>query len=366
MPQRPAYPIEMLVGAVRKQCAGRLPQELVGPYEGVSVRSIGALSHAKPDEVAFLANPKYIHEVKDCQAGVIVLRQEDKEAIYGDETPRAMVITPNPYAWFAYALQVVEAMQMTFASGVHPKASVAVTAKVDPTARVDAGAVIEDHAVIGARAWIGSNSVVGVGSVIGEDTHLHPNVTVDHHCSIGARCILQPGCVIGGDGFGFAPFEGEWVKIPQIGSVRIEDDVEIGANTAIDRGALDDTVIGKGSKIDNLIQIAHNCRLGEHCVMAGAASIAGSTTLGDHVTVGGAANINGHITIPSGTTVGPATTLTAYPDDGTKLMMGFFPAMPGRTFERSAVLIKQLPEMRKRLRALEAALDKLEKTSQEG
>ena len=115
MTQRPAYPIEMLVGAVRKQCAGRLPQELVGPYEGVSVRSIGALSHAKSDEVAFLANPKYIHEVKDCQAGVIVLRQEDKEAIYGEETPRAMVITPNPYAWFAYALQVVEAMQMTFA-----------------------------------------------------------------------------------------------------------------------------------------------------------------------------------------------------------------------------------------------------------
>ena len=177
MTQRTAYPIAVLVEAVRQQCAGRLAQELVGPYEGVAVRSIGALSHAKPDEVAFLANPKFIHEVKDCQAGVIVLRKEDKEAIYGDETPRAMVITPNPYAWFAFALQVVEKLQNQFASGIHPHASVAVTAKVDPTARVDAGAVIEDHAVVGARAWIGANSVVGVGSVIGDDTRLHPNVT---------------------------------------------------------------------------------------------------------------------------------------------------------------------------------------------
>ena len=307
----------------------------------------------------FLANPKFIDEVKDCKAGVVVLRKEDKEKIYGEETPRAMVITPNPYAWFAFALQVVEKLQTEFASGIHPHASVAVTAKVDPTARVDAGAVIEDHAVVGAHAWIGANSVVGVGSVIGEYTRLHPNVTVDHHCTVGARCILQPGCVIGGDGFGFAPFEGEWVKIPQIGSVRIEDDVEIGVNTAVDRGALDDTVIGKGSKIDNLIQIAHNCRLGQHCVMAGAASMAGSTTLGDHVTVGGAANINGHIKIPSGATIGPATTVISYPDDA-KLMMGFFPAMENREFERSAVMIKRLPEMRKRLRALEAAVEKLE------
>lgn len=359
--QRTAYPIAVLVEAVRKQCAGRLEQELVGPYETVAVRSIGALSHAKPDEVAFLANPKFIHEVKDCQAGVVVLRKEDKEAIYGEETPRAMVITPNPYAWFAFALQVVEKLQTQFASGIHPHASVAVTAKVDPSARVDAGAVIEDHAVIGPRAWIGANCVVGVGSVVGADTRLHPNVTVDHHCTIGERCILQSGCVIGGDGFGFAPFDGEWLKIPQIGSVRIEDDVEIGANTAVDRGALDDTVIGKGSKVDNLIQIAHNCRLGEHCVMAGAASMAGSTTLGDHVTVGGAANINGHIKIPSGATIGPATTVVSYPDD-TKLMMGFFPAMPNRDFERCAVLVKQLPQMRKRLKALEAALDKLEQS----
>ena len=359
MQQRQAYPISILVEAVREQCAGRLEQQLVGPYEGVAVRSIGALSHAKPDEVAFLANPKFIDEVKDCKAGVVVLRKEDKEKIYGEETPRAMVITPNPYAWFAFALQVVEKLQTEFASGIHPHASVAVTAKVDPTARVDAGAVIEDHAVVGAHAWIGANSVVGVGSVIGEYTRLHPNVTVDHHCTVGARCILQPGCVIGGDGFGFAPFEGEWVKIPQIGSVRIEDDVEIGVNTAVDRGALDDTVIGKGSKIDNLIQIAHNCRLGQHCVMAGAASMAGSTTLGDHVTVGGAANINGHIKIPSGATIGPATTVISYPDDA-KLMMGFFPAMENREFERSAVMIKRLPEMRKRLRALEAAVEKLE------
>ncbi len=365
MQVRQAYPIEMLVAAVTRQSHGRLAQELVGPYQGVAVRSVGSLSHAKPDEVAFLANSKYIDEVKTCQAGVVVLRAADKEKLFGADNPRAMIITPDPYAWFAFALQVVQSMLETFESGIHPQAHVAVTAKVDPTARVDAGAVVEDHAVVGAHAWIGAGSVVGARTVIGESTRLHPNVTIAHDCKVGARCIFQPGCVIGGDGFGFAPFEGTWVKIPQIGGVTIEDDVEIGANTCVDRGALEDTVIGAGSKIDNLIQIAHNCKLGRHCVMAGAASIAGSTTLGDHVIVGGAANINGHIKIPSDTTIGPATTVTAWPKDDTKLMMGFFPAMPNRDYERAAVLVRRLPEIRKQIKALESAVEQL-KTKEEG
>ncbi|HIU84558.1 MAG TPA: UDP-3-O-(3-hydroxymyristoyl)glucosamine N-acyltransferase [Candidatus Aphodousia gallistercoris] len=359
------YPIAMLVEAVRRQSGGRLKAELIGPYEGVCVNNIGTLSHATPDEVAFLANPKFIHEVKDCRAGVIVLREEDKKAIYGDETPRAMVITPNPYAWFAYALQVVVAQQDTFASGVNLRASVAVTAHVDPTARIDAGAIVEDHAVIGKHAWIGANAVVGVGASIGDNTRLHPNVTVNYGCHVGARCILHSGCVIGADGFGFAPFDGEWVKIPQIGAVRIEDDVEIGANTCVDRGALEDTVIGQGTKLDNLIQIGHNTRIGKHCVMAGSVTVAGSVNMGDHVIVGGSSNINGHITIPSDVTVGPATQLMSFPKNQ-KLMMGFFPAMPNRDFERSAVLIMHLPEMRKRLKALESAVSQLqEKTTKE-
>ena len=360
-----SFPIEMLVEAVKAQSAGRLPIELIGPYQGVMVNNIGTLSHAKPNEVAFLANPKFIDEVKNCQAGVIVLRREHKEAIYGEETPRAMVITPDPYAWFAFALQVVVARQQEFASGINPRASVAVTAHVDPTARIDAGAVIEDHAVVGHHAWIGANAVVGVGAQIGDETRLYPNVTVNHGCKVGARCILHSGCVIGADGFGFAPFDGRWVKIPQIGAVRIGDDCEIGANTCVDRGALEDTVIGNGTKLDNLIQIGHNTQVGENCVMAGSVTVAGSVKMGDHIVIGGSSNINGHISIPSDVTVGPATQLMSWPK-GQKLMMGFFPAMPNRDFERSAVLIMHLPEMRKRLKALESAVSQLqEKTKEE-
>lgn len=353
------FPIAMLVEAVKVQSAGRLEAKLVGPYEKVAVNSIGTLSHAKSNEVAFLANPKFRHEVKDCQAGVIVLREEDRLEIFGDSAPRAMVITPDPYAWFAFALQVVEAQMNQFTSEIHPKAIIDESANVDPTARVDAGAVIEAHAKVGAYAWIGAGAVVGRGSEVGEKTRLHPNVTVNAGCRIGRRCVLHSGAVIGADGFGFAPFDGQWIKIPQIGGVTIEDDVEIGANTCVDRGALEDTVIGAGTKLDNLIQIAHNVKMGKHCVMAGCVTVAGSVTIGDHVIFGGRSVINGHITIPSGSTVGPASSIVSWPKDA-KMMMGFYPAMPNRESEKSAVLLKKLPELRRRLIALESKLEKLE------
>ena len=353
-----AFPIELLCQAITAQSQGRLVCELIGPYQGVMVNNVAPLSKAQPHEVAFLANPKFIHEVKDCQAGVIVLRAGDKEKVYGDEAPRAMVIVEDPYAWFAYALQVVEKQTKKFIPGIHPRAIIAETAEVDPTARVDGGAVIEAHAKVGAGAWIGSNAVVGEGAVIGDGTHMFPNSTVNHGCIVGKRCILHSGSVIGADGFGFAPFKGEWVKIPQIGRAVLGDDVEIGGSTCVDRGALEDTVVGRGSKIDNLVQIAHNCKLGECCVMAGASNLAGSAILGDHVIVGGAGNVNGHITIPSGFTVGPATTVISNPKDA-KLLMGFYPAMEKRDFERSAVMIKALPDMRKQIKTLEAEVARL-------
>lgn len=353
------FPIAMLVQAVQVQSGGRLEAKLVGPYENVAVNSIGTLSHAKSHEVAFLANPKFRHEVKDCQAGVIVLRDEDRQEIFGNETPRAMVITPDPYAWFAFALQVVDAQMNQFKSGISPRAHIDETAQVDPSARVDAGAVIEAHAIVGAGAWIGSNAVVGAGSVIGEKTHLHPNATVNHGCKIGKRCILHSGSVIGADGFGFAPFDGQWVKIPQIGGVTIGDDVEVGANTCIDRGALEDTVIGEGTKLDNLIQIAHNVQMGKHCVMAGCVTVAGSVKIGDHVIFGGRSVINGHITIPSDVTVGPSSNIVSWHKDA-KLMMGFFPAMENRESDKCAVLLKKLPELRKRIIALEGKFSQFE------
>lgn len=353
------FPIEQLVQAVEVQSQGRLSAQLIGPYEGVRVNSLGTLSHAQSHEIAFLANPKYRDEVKDCQAGVVILRPSDKQLIFGDEAPRAMVLTEDPYAWFAFALQVVVKMTTRFVPGIHPKAIVDEAAQVADGVRIDAGAVIQAGARIAQGAWIGAGSVVGEGAVIGENTRLHPNVTVNYGCKIGARCILHSGSVIGADGFGFAPFKGEWIKIPQIGAVTIEDDVEIQANTCVDRGALEDTVIGRGTKLDNLIQIAHNVHVGEHCVMAGCASVAGSSTLGNHVIVGGACNINGHIKISDNLTLGPASVIVSDPKD-TPVSMGFFPSMPQRDFERAAVMVRRLPDMRRQLQAMEAKIQLLQ------
>ena len=165
-------------------------------------------------------------------------------------------------------------------------------------------------------------------------------------------------CVIGADGFGFAPFAGEWVKIPQVGGVTIADDVEIGANTTIDRGAIENTVVGKGTKLDNQIQLGHNDRIGEHTVMAACTGVAGSTEIGSHCMVGGAANINGHIRIPDMSEVGPATSITHW-QEGVKQMIGIYPAQDRRKFERTAVLLMRLGDMRKRIQSLEAEIEKL-------
>ena len=164
--------------------------------------------------------------------------------------------------------------------------------------------------------------------------------------------IINMGATIGGEGFGFAPFSGEWIKIPQVGGVTIGDDVEIGANSTIDRGALDDTVVGNGTKIDDQVQIGHNCRIGSHCVICGCVGIAGSTTVGDHCVLGGAAMINGHITIPAGSMVGPATPIVSW-GDKPEVMIGIYPAQPRRESERTAVLVRNLTDMRKTLKSLE-------------
>ena len=213
-------------------------------------------------------------------------------------------------------------------------------------------------AVIGARTRLFPGAYVGAGTTVGDDTILYPNAVVYHGCTIGSRVILHSGCVIGADGFGFAPFAGEWVKIPQVGGVTISDDVEIGANTTVDRGAIENTVVGKGTKLDNQIQLGHNDKIGEHTVMAACTGVAGSTEIGSHCMVGGAANINGHIRIPDMSEVGPATTIMHW-QEGLKQMIGIYPAQDRRNFERTAVLLMRLSDMRRRVQALEAEIEKL-------
>ncbi|MEG0820354.1 MAG: UDP-3-O-(3-hydroxymyristoyl)glucosamine N-acyltransferase [Burkholderiaceae bacterium] len=342
-----------LAQAVATASAGRLTAEIVGPAQDLRIAGAAPLSSAGASDLSFLANPKYRTDAAATAAGAVVMSVADRAALYGDAEPtRALVITRNPYAWFAFALQCLHPAERAM-GGIHPAATVDSSAQIHASARIDAGAVVERDAVVGAGAWIGANCVVGHGSEIGAATRLHPNVSVAHGCRIGRDGIIHSGTVIGADGFGFAPFEGRWIKIPQVGGVLIGDDVEIGANCSIDRGALGDTVIEEGAKLDNQIQVAHNCRIGARTVIAGCVGIAGSATIGRGCQIGGAAMIAGHLTIADGCAIGPGT-LVASSITEAGHYTGFFPMMKNREWERSAAIIRHLDDMRRRVRALEA------------
>jgi UDP-3-O-[3-hydroxymyristoyl] glucosamine N-acyltransferase len=257
----------------------------------VRVDRIAALERATPDALAFLANPKLRRHLANTQAGAVVL--DPKLAA---ECPVPALLASNPHATFARMASVLHPPAAAPA-GRHATAFVDATAQVDPSAAIGAQAFVAAGVKIGARAVIGPGCVVLDGSTIGADTRLVANVTLCHGVVVGERCVLFPGVVIGADGFGLANDRGQWLKVPQIGTVRIGDDVEIGANTTIDRGAMDDTVIGNGVKLDNQIQIGHNVRIGDHTAIAGCAGVSGSTTIGQRCMIGGMAGIAGHLTI---------------------------------------------------------------------
>ena len=230
-----------------------------------------------------------------------------------------------------------------------PAASLGVGVDVGPFCVIEAGAHVAD----GAR--IGANCTVGAGASIGADTRLAPNVTLGDHCHIGERCIVHAGAVIGADGFGFAPHKGQWIKIEQLGAVRIGNDVEIGANTCIDRGALDDTVIEDGVKLDNLIQIGHNVHIGAHSAMAGCVGVAGSATIGAHCTVGGGAIVLGHLALADRVNISAGTVVTRSINKPGHYT-GMFPIDDNATWEKNAASLKQLNRLRERLKAAEQAI----------
>lgn len=361
------FKISDLIHEIDVRSGGRLASRCLDGAENCTVSGFGPIESARPDQVVFLAQPRLRAAAKDCKAGVLVISESDLKEMYGDSDPaRPVVVTANPYAWFAWAVQVM--LQQPQAQGrIEAGAFVHPAAKVDPTAVVETGAFVKAGAVIGAHSVVKSGACVGEGTTVGEDVILYPNVVIYPGCRIGNRVIIHSGAVIGADGFGFAPFMGEWVKIPQVGGVTISDDVEIGANTTIDRGAIEDTFVGKGTKIDNQIQLGHNCRVGEHTVMAACTGVAGSTHIGSHCIIGGAAMINGHITIPDGGMVGPATSLKTW-EKGARAMIGFFPAQEQRKFERNAVVAMNLTTLRRQVKDLQAQVEaltaRLEKTGE--
>jgi UDP-3-O-[3-hydroxymyristoyl] glucosamine N-acyltransferase len=310
------------------------------------VDSVGSLAHAGARAVTFLANPKYVEQLRETRAGAVIL--DSKSA---PRAPVAALVVANPHATYARVATFLHP-DPPLQPGVHPAATVAAGATVHASAEIAAQACVGENARIGARCFIGPGCIVERGATIGDDTRLVARVVIGHDVVLGARCIVQPGAVIGGDGFGFAPEKGAWVKVPQIGSVLVGDDVEIGANTTIDRGALGDTVIEEGVKIDNLIMIAHNCRIGAHSALAACVAIAGSSVVGKRCILGGRVGLTGHITLCDDVVV-LGTSFISHSITKPGVYSSALPSEEAGAWRRIVARIKRLDSMAKRLRAVE-------------
>jgi UDP-3-O-[3-hydroxymyristoyl] glucosamine N-acyltransferase len=339
-----ASPLGSLVDALGGHLLGD-PQTLIN--------RLAPLASAQPGELAFIAQARYASQLQTTQAGALIVPPA-LQAAAAERGP--CIVTDDPYLYFARLTQWWKRTHESRSSGViDPLASVHPTAQLGEGVEVGPFAVIGPGVRIGCGARIGAHAVLGPHAVIGEDTQLHARVSVGERCVVGARGVLHPGVVIGADGFGFAPHQGHWIKIEQLGAVRIGDDVEIGANTCIDRGALDDTVIEDGVKLDNLIQIGHNVHVGAHTAMAGCVGVAGSATIGAHCTIGGGAVVLGHLTLADGVHVSAASVVTrsiAKPGHYT----GMFPIDDNAAWEKNAASLKQLNRLRERLKAAEQAI----------
>jgi UDP-3-O-[3-hydroxymyristoyl] glucosamine N-acyltransferase len=326
--------------------------ERLGPPE-LPLSRLGPLQGATPDTIAFLANPRYRTQLAHTHAGCIIVAPALREEAAGRG---AAIVTADPYLYFARLTQWwARRVRPEEPRGIHPSAVVDPTARLGDRVSIGALAVVEAHAQIGDDAIVGAQCFVGRGACVGAGTRLHPRVTLAFGCAIGARGMVHSGAVIGADGFGFAPTPDGYVKIEQLGAVRIGDDVEIGANTCIDRGALDDTVIEDGVKLDNLIQIGHNVRVGRDSAMAGCSAVAGSTRIGERCTVGGGAGILGHLTIADDVHISAQSTVSrSISKPG--VYTGFFPLDDNRSWEKNAVTLRQLHALRDRVRTLELQL----------
>ena len=314
-----------------------------------TIRSPAPIDAAGPDQITHLSGPAYRRFLPGTRAGAVLLREGDASAC-----PSTAVVVANPYLAFAYVSQMFAAPPR-IAAGVHDAAHVAASARVDPCAAIGPGAVVGDHAEIGANAEIRANAHVGEGSRIGAATVVHTNACIYHGVRIGQRCVVHSGAVIGADGFGFTPGEtGELVEIAQLGGVTVGDDVVVGACSTIDRGTLADTVVHNGVKIDNQVQIGHNCEIGEHTLICGAVGLAGSTKIGRHCALAGGAGVagDGPVEICDHVQVGVVTTITrSITEPG--VYSGGVLHNTNRRWRRNALRFNQLDELARRIARLE-------------
>ncbi|MFA7402862.1 MAG: UDP-3-O-(3-hydroxymyristoyl)glucosamine N-acyltransferase [Pelobacteraceae bacterium] len=317
----------------------------------VVISGLGALESAGPDALTFLANPKYASKVAETSAGAVLM------APGGERYGRTAIEVANPYLGFAKLLTL-------FYTTPHKALGVLPAAIVSETATIDEGASIYPGSCIGRNVAIGKRTVVYPGAVlydnvsIGDDCTIHANAVVRERCRVGNRCIIQPGAVIGSDGFGYAPDGSGYYRIPQIGIVVLEDDVEIGANSCVDRAAIEVTRISRGTKLDNLVQIAHNCQIGEDCMIVSQVGISGSTRIGNHVTLAGQVGVAGHLSIGDNVLVGAQSGVpSSLPANAA---YSGSPTMPHKEWLKSAMVVPRLPEMRKTVSALEKRVAELE------
>ena len=310
------------------------------------IDGVASLGAAGPGQLSFLANRRYLSSLAETGAGAVILRPDDA----GDYAGTAL-LAPDPYVAYARAAALFELREATD-PGIHP------SAVVDPAAEVDPGAHVGPLVTVGPRTKVARGAIIGPGCVIGEDcelgagTELVARVTLVRRVRIGARTVVHPGAVLGGDGFGLAMDKGQWIKVPQLGGVRVGDDCEIGANTTIDRGAIDDTVLEDNVRLDNLIQIAHNVHIGAHTAMAGCVGVAGSTRIGRYCMLAGQAGVAGHLEICDHVTVMAKTMVSHSITEPGEYASGI-PATPARDWRRNAVRIRQLDALARRVAAIE-------------
>ena len=340
--ERPSYTLADI--------AARFGGRVLGHAE-TAVSQIATLERAGHGQIAFLANAKYRKQLEDSRAAAIILGEADAGL-----TERPRIVVSNPYAYFARLSAFLNPLP-EFAPGIHPGTVIEPGALVSPEAHIGADVWVGEGARIGAHSVVMAGCRIGAHATLGEQTRLYPNVSVYHDCMLGDHVIVHSGAVIGADGFGIAWDEGRWLKIPQIGRVIIGDHVEIGANTTIDRGALDDTVIEEGVKLDNQIQVAHNVRIGAHTAIAGCVGIAGSARIGRHCRIGGGAIILGHLQVADGVEVSAGTVITKSIEKGS--YTGTYPFSENHSWRRNAAQLRHLDEMAKRIRQLENDIESL-------
>lgn len=331
--------------------ANQIAQLTNGTVEGngdVMVSTIAKIEEGQPGAISFLANPKYTHYIYETQSSIVLVKDD-----FVPEKPisATLIKVADPYATVAQLLQMVAQMTEPQYSGIEQPSYIAEGVELPDDVYVGAFAYIGRGAKIGRGVKIFPQAYIGDNVVIGDNSIIKPGVKIYHNCRIGKRCIIHGGAVIGADGFGFAPVNNQYNKIPQIGNVELDDDVEIGANTCIDRATMGSTRIGKGVKLDNLIQVAHNVEIGENTVMAAQVGIAGSTKIGARCMVAGQVGFAGHITVGDDNQIGAQSGIPNSVGSGLRLMG--YPAIEARDFARNIVYIKNIPKMQERISALE-------------